>query len=189
MRLGICVGSFPFWISSRAFSRRVLSPICSLNRPYTKSHPCGLTRQEHSVINCNQVITRGGRADSRMARRPEKKRQKSKPVQPPFPGRRRPNRRAPFVCPYAALRSETNSMMSLGVGMIAHPYTTGGGKSTNVRAQRADKPGATETRTWCSYEKVTVTRRADPSKPLPDATGTATDAPPSPDAPRTAPLS
>lgn len=42
--------------------------------------------------------------------------------------------------------------------VIGHPYTTAGGKSTNVRVQRMDKPGATETRTWGSYEKVSVRR-------------------------------
>jgi hypothetical protein len=42
--------------------------------------------------------------------------------------------------------------------VIAHPYVTAGGKSTNVRVQRVDKPGVTEARTWGSYEKVTVRR-------------------------------
>jgi hypothetical protein len=31
--------------------------------------------------------------------------------------------------------------------VIAHPYATGGGKSTNVRVQRVDTPGVTEART------------------------------------------
>jgi len=43
--------------------------------------------------------------------------------------------------------------------MIAHPYTTGDGRSTNVRVQRVDKPGTTEARTWDSYESVTVMLR------------------------------
>ena len=42
--------------------------------------------------------------------------------------------------------------------VIGHPYTTAGGKNTNVRVQRMDKPGVTETRTWGSYEKVSVRR-------------------------------
>ena len=42
--------------------------------------------------------------------------------------------------------------------VIGRPYTTAGGKSTNARVQRADKPGVTEARTWGSYEKVTVRR-------------------------------
>jgi hypothetical protein len=43
--------------------------------------------------------------------------------------------------------------------VVARLYTTGGGKKTEVRVQRADKPGLTETRTRSSYEKVTVMRR------------------------------
>jgi hypothetical protein len=43
--------------------------------------------------------------------------------------------------------------------VVGRPYTTGGGKKTEVRVQRADKPGLTETRTWSSYDKVTVMRR------------------------------
>ena len=44
--------------------------------------------------------------------------------------------------------------------VIAHPYSTAGGKGTQVRVQRVDKPGVTESRMWESYEKVTVIRRA-----------------------------
>ena len=44
--------------------------------------------------------------------------------------------------------------------VIARPYTTANGKSTHVRVQRVAKPGVTEARTWGSYEKVTVIRRA-----------------------------
>jgi len=44
--------------------------------------------------------------------------------------------------------------------VIGRPYTTAGGKNSHVRVQRVDKPGATETRLWGSYEKVTVIRRA-----------------------------
>jgi hypothetical protein len=44
--------------------------------------------------------------------------------------------------------------------VIGRPYTTAGGKNSLVLVQRVDKPGATETRLWESYEKVTVIRRA-----------------------------
>jgi hypothetical protein len=44
--------------------------------------------------------------------------------------------------------------------VIGRPYTTAGGKNTQLRVQRVDKPGVTETRLWGSYEKVTVIRRA-----------------------------
>jgi hypothetical protein len=43
--------------------------------------------------------------------------------------------------------------------VVGRPYTTGGGKKAEVRVQRADKLGLTETRTWSSYDKVTVMRR------------------------------
>jgi len=44
--------------------------------------------------------------------------------------------------------------------VVGRPYTTGGGKNSHVRVQRADKPGVTETRLRGSYEKITVIRRA-----------------------------
>jgi len=44
--------------------------------------------------------------------------------------------------------------------VIARPYSSAGGKSTQVRVQRVDQPGVTETRMWGSYKKVTVIRRA-----------------------------
>jgi len=48
--------------------------------------------------------------------------------------------------------------------VIARPYSSAGGKHTQVRVQRVDQPGATETRLWGSYEKVTVIRRATTGK-------------------------
>jgi len=42
--------------------------------------------------------------------------------------------------------------------VIARPYSSAGGKNTQVRVQRVDQPGVMETRTWGSYEKVTVMR-------------------------------
>jgi hypothetical protein len=44
--------------------------------------------------------------------------------------------------------------------VVGKPYTTAGRKNSHVRVQRVDKPEATETRLWGSYEKVTVIRRA-----------------------------
>ena len=43
--------------------------------------------------------------------------------------------------------------------VIARPYSSAGG-NTQVRVQRVDQPGVTETRLCGSYEKVTVIRRA-----------------------------
>ena len=42
--------------------------------------------------------------------------------------------------------------------VVGHPYSTVGGKSTNVRLQRVDQPGATEVKLWGSYEKISVRR-------------------------------
>lgn len=44
------------------------------------------------------------------------------------------------------------------IEVVDRPYSTGGGRKTEVRVQRVEKPGVTETRTWGSYEKITVTR-------------------------------
>ena len=96
-----------------------------------------------------------------MAKRQEKKRQKSKPVQPPLPG----------MPPPEPLGTTRVFPMQLQVGdklsdetgqweVVGRPHTTGGGKKTEARVQRADKPGLTETRTWGSYEKVMVLRQA-----------------------------
>jgi hypothetical protein len=43
--------------------------------------------------------------------------------------------------------------------IVGRPYSTVGGKKTEVRVQRVDKPGVTEIRTWGSYEKITLRRR------------------------------
>jgi hypothetical protein len=42
--------------------------------------------------------------------------------------------------------------------VVGRPYMTSGGKNANVRVQRADKPGVTETKMWGAYEKVSVKR-------------------------------
>ena len=41
--------------------------------------------------------------------------------------------------------------------VIGHPYATAGGKSTNVRVQRVDKPGVTES-DYGAFTRVTVMR-------------------------------
>ena len=93
--------------------------------------------------------------------RPAKNPQKARPVQPPLPG----------MPPPEPLGTARVLPMQLQVGdrfndesgeweAIGRPYTTAGGKNTQLRVQRVDKPGVTETRLWGSYEKVTVIRRA-----------------------------
>jgi hypothetical protein len=91
--------------------------------------------------------------------RPEKKRQKAKPVQPPLPGMPPP---APSgtarVLPMQLQIGDKFSDESGEWEVIGRPYTIAGGKNSHVRVQRVDKPGAKETRLWGSYEKVSVKR-------------------------------
>ena len=100
-----------------------------------------------------------------MAKRQEKKRQKSKPVskpvQPPLPGMPPPE--PPGTTRVFPMHLQVGDTLSDDTGqwqVVGRPHTTGGGKKTEARVQRADKPGVTETRAWGSYEKVTVIRRA-----------------------------
>jgi len=100
-----------------------------------------------------------------VAKRQEKKRQKSKPVskpvQTPLPGMPPPE--PPGTTRVFPMQLQVGDKLSDETGqweVVGRPHTTGGGKKTDARVQRADKPGLTETRTWGSYEKVTVIRRA-----------------------------
>ena len=93
--------------------------------------------------------------------RPEKKRQKAKPVQPPLPGMPPPE--PPGTARVLPMQLQIGDRMTDSTGewqVVGRPYTTAGGKNSHVRVQRVDKPGVTETRLWGSYEKVTVIRRA-----------------------------
>jgi hypothetical protein len=94
-------------------------------------------------------------------RRPEKKRPKAKPTQPPLPGMPPPE--PPGTARVLPMQLQVGDTLRDESGeweVIGRPYTTGGGKNSQVRVQRVDKPGVTETRLWGSYEKVTVIRRA-----------------------------
>jgi hypothetical protein len=91
--------------------------------------------------------------------RPEKKRQKAKPVQPPLPGMPPPE--PPGTTRVLPMQLQIGDRMTDSTGeweVVGRPYTTAGGKSTSVRVRRPDKPGVTETRMWGSYEKVSVKR-------------------------------
>jgi hypothetical protein len=93
--------------------------------------------------------------------RPQKKRQKAKPVQPPLPGM--PPPLPPGTARVLPMQLEIGDRMTDSTGeweVVGRPYTTAGGKTSHVLVQRVDKPGVTETRLWGSYEKVTVIRRA-----------------------------
>ena len=106
--------------------------------------------------------------------RPEKKRQKpkhvSKPVQPPLPGMPPPE--PPGTTRVLPMQLQIGDQITDESGtwqVIARPYSLAGGKNTQVRVQRVDTPGATETRLWGSYEKVTVIRRGPPERASDDA--------------------
>jgi hypothetical protein len=91
--------------------------------------------------------------------RPEKKRPKSKPVQPPLPGMPPPE--PPGTARVLPMQLQIGDRMTDSTGewqVVGRPYTSAGGKSTSARVQRPDKPGVTETRMWGSYEKVSVRR-------------------------------
>jgi hypothetical protein len=93
--------------------------------------------------------------------RPAKKRQKPKPVQPTLPGMPPPE--PPGTIRVLPMQLQVGDQITDESGtwqVIARPYSSAGGKNTEVRVQRVDQPGATETRMWGSYEKVTVIRRA-----------------------------
>ena len=95
-----------------------------------------------------------------MARpRHEKKRQNTKPVQPPLPGM--PPPAPPGTTRVFPMQLQIGDRMTDSTGeweVVGRPYTTNGGKNTHVRLQRPDKPGVTETRMWGSYERVSVKR-------------------------------
>jgi len=92
--------------------------------------------------------------------RPGKK-AKAKPVQPQLPGMPPPS--PPGTTRVRPTQLQIGDRMTDSTGeweVVGRPYTTAGGKNSQVRVQRVDKPGVTETRLWASYEKVTVIRRA-----------------------------
>lgn len=65
----------------------------------------------------------------------------SKPVQPPLPGMPPPSPLETRVFPMQLQVGDKFRDESGEWEVIAHPYATGGGKSTNVRVQRVDTPG------------------------------------------------
>src|SRR5437868_15376404 len=106
--------------------------------------------------------TRGGSTDVLARPRPEKKRQKAKPVQPPLPGMPPPE--PPGTARILPMQLQIGDRMTDSSGeweVVGRPYTTNGGKNAHVRVQRASQPGMTETKVWGAYEKVTVVRRAN----------------------------
>ena len=96
-----------------------------------------------------------------MARpRPEKKRQKAKPVPPPLLGM--PSPEPPGTARVLPMQLQIGDRMTDSTGeweVVGRPYTTNGGKNAHVRVQRVSQPGVTETKMWGAYEKVTMIRR------------------------------
>jgi hypothetical protein len=91
--------------------------------------------------------------------RPEKKRQKTKPVQPPSPGMSPPE--PPGTTRVLPMQLQIGDRMTDSSGeweVVGRPYTIGGGKNAHVRVQRVNQPGVTEVKLWGSYEKVSVKR-------------------------------
>src|SRR5438445_9051697 len=77
-------------------------------------------------------------------RRPEKKRQKAKAVQPPLPGM--PPHELPGTARVLPMQLQIGDRMTDSTGeweVVWRPYTTAGGKNSHVRVQRVDKPGVT----------------------------------------------
>lgn len=73
-----------------------------------------------------------------------KKRPKSKPTQPSLPGM--PSPEPPGTARVFPMQFQVGDKLSDETGewqVVGRPSTTGGGKKTEVRVQRADKPGQT----------------------------------------------
>src|SRR5262249_44159739 len=98
-----------------------------------------------------------------MARpRPEKKRPKAKPVQPPLPGMPPPyppgtTRVLPMLLRIGdRLADETGEYEIAG-----RPYTTKAGKDVHARVKKVDQSDVTEIRTWGAHERISVRRASD----------------------------
>ena len=81
--------------------------------------------------------------------KPAKTRQKAKPVQSQLPGMPPPE--PPGTARVFPTQLQVGDRFSDESGeweVIGRPYTTAGGKNSQVRVQRVDKPGVTETRLW-----------------------------------------
>jgi hypothetical protein len=107
-----------------------------------------------------------GRRRNRLAKpKPQKKRQKAKPVQPPLPGMPAPESLGTTrVLPMQLQVGDRFSDESGEWEVVARPYTTAGGKNSHVRVQRVNQPGVTEVKLWGAYEKVSVRRATERDK-------------------------
>ena len=101
-----------------------------------------------------------------MARpRPEKKRQKAKPVQPPLPGMPPPE--PPGAARVLPMQLKPGDRLTDSTGeweVVARPFTTAGGKNAHARLRKVSQPELTDIRTWGAHEKVSVKRATEESK-------------------------
>jgi hypothetical protein len=93
--------------------------------------------------------------------RPEKKRQKAKPVQPPLPGMPPPE--PPGTARVLPMQLQIGDRLTDSTGeweVVGRPFTTAGGKNAHARVRRVSPPELTDIRTWGADEKVSVKRPA-----------------------------
>ena len=91
--------------------------------------------------------------------RPEKKRQKAKPVQPRLHGVPRPL--PPDTTRILPMQLQIGDRMTESTGeweVIGRPYAITGGKYARVRVQMFGQPAISELRTWGAHEHVSVKR-------------------------------
>ena len=94
-----------------------------------------------------------------MAKRAEKKREKSGVAQPPLPGTREPSPSATTRLLPMQLQVGDRITDETGEWEVANrPHTTAGGKIAHVRVRRRDQPAVVEERTWGAHERVEVKR-------------------------------
>ena len=94
-----------------------------------------------------------------MAKRAEKKREKSGGAQPPLPDTREPSPPAPTRLLPMQLQVGDRITDETGEWEVANrPHTTAGGKIAHVRVRRVDQPAVVEDRTWGAHERVEVKR-------------------------------
>ena len=94
-----------------------------------------------------------------MAKRAEKKREKSGGAQPPLPGTREPS--SPATTRLLPMQLQVGDRITDETGeweVANRPHTTAGGKIAHVRVRRRDQPAVVEDRTWGAHERVEVKR-------------------------------
>src|SRR6266850_3473534 len=101
-----------------------------------------------------------------MARpRPEKKPQKTKPVQPPLPGMPPPE--PPGTARVLPMQLQIGDRMTDSTGeweVAGRPFTTAAGRNAHARVRKARQPELTDLRTWGAHEKVSVKRATERDK-------------------------